>query len=72
MRPDFGSELYKLRDRDFNTETKAMIAKYTYEAISKYEPRVRVSKVESSIHAVTGSMKIIITLMNSKKIEVSL
>lgn len=70
MRPEFGSELYKLRDREFNDEYRLLAAKYTYEAISKYEPRVRVKKVECKIEPISGVVVLSITLDNGKVIEV--
>ena len=45
MRPEFGSELYKLRDRKMDPQTILLLSKYTYEAIKKWEPRVSVEKV---------------------------
>lgn len=69
-RPEFGSELYKLRDREFNDEYKLLAAKYTYEAISKFEPRVKVESVECKVKPVSGVVILSITLANGEVIEV--
>jgi len=45
MRPKYGSELYKLRDRELNTEWRLWAIKYTFEAINRYIERVRCRKV---------------------------
>ena len=46
MRPEYGSELYKLRDRELNQERKLMATKYTFVAINNHIERVRCRKVE--------------------------
>lgn len=45
MRPDYGSELYKLRDREFNDAWRIWATKYTFEAINNNIDRVRCKKV---------------------------
>jgi len=45
MRPKYGSELYKLRDRKLNDEWRLMAIKYTFVAINCYIKRVRCRKV---------------------------
>ena len=70
QRPEFGSMLYTLRDREFNEEYKLLAKKYTYEAISKYEPRVRVENVDFKIKPVSGVVVLVITLANGEAIEV--
>jgi len=70
MRPDFGSRLYELRDRKFNDEYKLTAIRYTYEAISKYEPRVKVENVDFKIKPVSGVVILVITLANGEVIEV--
>jgi len=45
MRPEYGSELYKLRDREFNVEWRLMATKYTFVAINHHIERVRCRKV---------------------------
>jgi phage baseplate assembly protein W len=45
MRLEYGSELYKLRDRKFGTEWRLMAIKYTFEAINRYIERLRCRKV---------------------------
>ncbi|RYA23897.1 baseplate assembly protein [Malaciobacter halophilus] len=70
MRPEFGSRLYELRDREFNDEYKLLATKYTYEAIDKYEPRVKVEKVNFKLDPVSGVVTLIITLTNGQIVEV--
>ena len=70
MRPEFGSLLYTLRDRSFDDEYKLKATKYTYEAISKFEPRVRIELVSFRIKPVSGVIILSITLANGKVIEV--
>ncbi len=70
MRPEFGSKLYELRDREFNDEYKLRAIRYTYEAISKYEPRVKVENVDFKIKPVSGVVILVITLSNGDVIEV--
>jgi len=45
MRPEYGSELYKLRDREFNDVWRLLAARYTFVAINRYIDRVRCRKV---------------------------
>jgi len=46
MRPEFGSELYKLVDRNFDGEFILDAISYTYEAIEKNLPEVKIKKVD--------------------------
>jgi len=69
MRPKFGSLLYTLRDREFNDEYRLLAKKYTYEAISKYEPRTVVANVDFKIKPVSGVVILVITLANGEVIE---
>jgi len=71
MRPEFGSRLYELRDREFNDEYKLKATRYTFEAISKYEPRVKVEKVDFKVKPVSGVVILSITLANGAVIEVA-
>lgn len=41
MRPNFGSNLYLLRDRTFNGEWRVLATRWIFEAIMRNEPRVR-------------------------------
>lgn len=45
MRPEYGSELYKLRDREFNDYWRLIATRYTFVAINRYIERVRCRKV---------------------------
>ena len=49
MRPQFGSALYLLRDRTFNSYWKAMATRYMFEAIARWEPRVRFKQLHFNI-----------------------
>lgn len=54
MQPDFGSDLYLLRDRDFNSAWRVTATRYIFEALKKWEPRVRFKQLHFSINAITG------------------
>lgn len=54
MRPDFGCDLYLLKDRDFNSEWRIKATRYVYEAIQRHEPRVRFKRLHFNIDATTG------------------
>ena len=53
MRPEFGSELYKLIDRNFDDEFKLDAISYTYEAIEKNLPEVKIKKVDVDKNLIT-------------------
>jgi len=46
MNPEYGSELYKLRDRTMNDETRLKVISYTFEAIDRWIDRVKCKKVD--------------------------
>jgi len=46
MNPEYGSELYKLRDRTMDNETKLKAISYTFDAIDRWVDRVKCKKVE--------------------------
>jgi len=46
MNPEYGSELYKLRDRVMNDETRLKAISYTFDAIDRWIDRVKCKKVE--------------------------
>jgi len=54
MRPEFGSDLHLLRDRDFNSEWRIKATRYVYEAIQQHEPRVKFKRLNFNIDAQTG------------------
>ncbi len=54
MRPEFGSNLYLLRDRDFDGRWRVTATRYIYEAISRWEPRVRFKRLRFNIDATSG------------------
>ena len=70
MKPEFGSRLYELRDRECDTEFKLLAQKYIYEAIKKNEPRVNVESVDFKVDAVKGIVTFIIHLTNNETVEV--
>ena len=53
MRPEFGSELYKLVDRNFDEEFKLDAISWTYEAIEKNLPEVKIKKVDVDKNFIT-------------------
>ena len=54
MRPEFGSDLYRLRDRDFDSRWRVLATRYIFEAIKRFEPRVRFKRLGFKIEATTG------------------
>lgn len=56
MRPEFGSRLYELRDREFNDEFRLNATRFTYEAIKRSEPRVKVKRVICEIEPNSGKL----------------
>ncbi len=50
MRPTFGSNLYLLRDRTFNSEWKVLATRYIFEAIKRNEPRVKFKQLHFNIN----------------------
>jgi len=46
MNPEYGSELYKLRDRTMNDEMRLKAISYTFDAIDRWVDRVKCKKVE--------------------------
>ena len=46
MNPEYGSELYKLRDRTFDDEVRLKIIAYTFDAIDRWVDRVKCKKVD--------------------------
>ncbi|MGL4224617.1 MAG: GPW/gp25 family protein [Vibrio sp.] len=49
MRPQFGSNLYLLRDRTFNSEWRVLATRYIFEALQKNEPRVKFKQLHFTI-----------------------
>lgn len=54
MQPEFGSYLYLLRDRDFNSEWRVNATRYIFEALRRWEPRVRFSRLHFNVDSITG------------------
>jgi len=46
MNPEYGSELYKLRDRTLDDEVRLKIISFTFDAIDKWVDRVKCKRVE--------------------------
>lgn len=67
--PTYGSELYRLRDRPMNAETHLLFAKYSKEAIERWES-VKVTKAElTSLDAINGVFGFTITLSNGDTVS---
>jgi len=63
MRPEFGSDLYKLRDRTFGAAWKLWATRYIFEAIKRDEPRAVFQKVNFNIDAISGKMNFSIVIV---------
>jgi uncharacterized protein len=61
MRPDFGSNLFELIDKRADDKWKIDCIRYTYEAIDKWEKRVRIDKVIPEKIGETTSLQIAVT-----------
>ena len=46
MNPEYGSELYKLRDRTLDDEVRLNIISYSYDAIDRWVDRVKCKKID--------------------------
>lgn len=46
MNPEYGSELYKLRDRTLSNEVKLKAISYTFDAIDRWIKRIKCKKVD--------------------------
>ena len=53
MRPEFGSKLFERIDRNLDSEFKLDAISYTYEAIEKNLPEVRIKKVDVDKNIIT-------------------
>lgn len=67
MQPEFGSDLYLLRDRDFNSAWRVTATRYIFEALKKWEPRVRFKQLHFSINAITGQHYFFLSLEPSEQ-----
>ena len=47
MRPEFGSDLFRLQFAPNNSATAGLASRYVREALARWEPRIRVSGVDS-------------------------
>ncbi|NQY22834.1 MAG: baseplate assembly protein [Campylobacteraceae bacterium] len=86
MFPEYGSELYKLRDRTFDDKARVLATKYTKEAIEKkytrvvkgkkvikrVEPRANFESMSFDINPVTGKTSLIINLSDGNSVGVEL
>lgn len=46
MNPEYGSELYKLRDRTLSDEVRLKIISFTFDAIDRWVDRVKCKRVD--------------------------
>jgi hypothetical protein len=69
MMPTFGSKLYDLIDKRVDGKWKLRLISYTYQAIKKWEPRVKLKKVVPTIVG-DGRISILLTLeiVETKKV----
>jgi phage baseplate assembly protein W len=59
MRPDFGSRLHELVFASITSTTKSLAAHYVVEALTQWEPRIDVLRVDvSDAEAATGTLLI--------------
>ena len=65
MLPEFGTRLYELRDRDFNSHWRILATRYIFEAVSKWEPRVKFKQLHFNIDGLTGKHNFYLELDNA-------
>lgn len=61
MRRDYGSRLPELVDMPMNAATRLLIAAASAGAIRRWEPRIRLSRVQLTSGDASGSMAILLT-----------
>ncbi|EAL5903430.1 baseplate assembly protein [Campylobacter lari] len=71
MRPEYGSLLYTLIDRKIDDDFKIKLTRYTAEAISKWEKRVRLKGVRLN-ECKDNKLNIILLFENYQDLKVEL
>jgi len=61
MRRDYGSTLFELIDKPMNDSLMMQIFAATVEALRKWEPRFRISRVNTSSATMNGKLEITLT-----------
>lgn len=49
MRPEFGSELFRLQFAPNNAATAGLASRYVQEALARWEPRIEVQEVQAQV-----------------------
>lgn len=70
MLPEYGSRLYELVDRKVDDEFRADLTTYVFEAIEKWEPRVKINEVRLK-SLIDGKLNFSLVLDNNETIEVA-
>ncbi len=58
MLPDFGSDLYTLIDKRVDKKWFLLFMLYCFEAIGKYEPRIKLKRALPKVDGVSGEIKV--------------
>jgi phage baseplate assembly protein W len=70
MLPEYGSKLFELVDRKVDDEFRADLTTYVIEAVTRWEPRVRIKEVK--FRSVTdGKLHFILVLESNEIVEVA-
>jgi len=69
MLPTFGSKLYTLADKRVDGRWKLLLISYVFEAIKKWEKRIKLIRVVPKVDAVSGIVNVSLEFEdeNSKK-----
>ncbi|MDR2342778.1 MAG: GPW/gp25 family protein [Campylobacteraceae bacterium] len=70
MLPEYGSRLFELVDRKIDDEFRADLTTYVFEAIEKWEPRVRINEVKLK-SLIDGRLNIALVLDNNEIVEIA-
>ncbi|MDR2100103.1 MAG: GPW/gp25 family protein [Campylobacteraceae bacterium] len=68
MLPEYGSRLFELVDRKIDDEFRADLTTYAFEAIERWEPRVKISEVRLK-SLIEGKLNIALVLDNNETVE---
>jgi phage baseplate assembly protein W len=70
MLPEYGSRLFELTDRKLTDEFRADLTTFIYEAIERWEPRVRIQEVKLK-SLINNKLSFSLVLDNNEVLEMS-
>jgi len=66
MLPEFGSKLYTLIDKRVDSKWKLLFISYVFEAIKRWEKRIKLRRVLPVVNSVSGEIKISLEFEDEK------